>query len=384
MERCSCCQHGLDRGKNSVPCWSTSGQLLLAIQNCNIIWLKTLLSAPDKDFSIPEGNYMCQAAETGDAGIVLELLAAGANPNEKSVSLCKRRPIHICAEQGFLDCLEVLVSHGAHVNQQDSHKRTALHFAAQQGHEGSIKWLINHGALVDETDTDRYTPLNVAACLGYGRACEFLLALGGADVSNLSNDGWSPLHMATNYGHVEVVRILFSFGASAWGKTLEGETALHMACAKGFTDLAQILLDHGADIESCDNHGATPLHYAIYYGHLEVVYKLLKSGANIDSRSVPASSCPLNLAAVRGDHEMLHLLQRAGYVICPHVAAVMHGRNNISEQYRDEISKFPSLRDLSVWKIRGVLAPNLQSKAMNLPIPLVMKKLVVFHDLKIR
>ena len=138
MERCYCCCHQHERCNNFVPSWSTRGQLSLAIQNCNKMWVKSLLAFPDKDFDIRKGSYMCQASEKGDVGILVELLAAGADTNEKSLN-CEKRPLHICAEYGHLDALATLLNYGADIDQLDAHKRTAMHFASQQGHDSLIQ-----------------------------------------------------------------------------------------------------------------------------------------------------------------------------------------------------------------------------------------------------
>ncbi|RUS84242.1 hypothetical protein EGW08_007994 [Elysia chlorotica] len=383
MERCYCCQNQHQMSKDAVPSWSKGGQLSLAIQTCNKMWVQSLLSVPDQDFDIKKGNYICQASDKGDKDIMLELLAAGADPNEES-SVCAKRPVHICAENGHLGAMEVLVRYGADINQLDAHKRTVMHFASQQGHGHSIEWLIDHGALADEIEMDGYSPLHVATCLGYKTACRSLLTLGKAEVNRLSKDSWSSLHMAASYGHPEIVKMLLSFGASHAQKTAEGETALHMACAKGFIDICQVLLDHGTHIESCNIHGATPLHYAVYYGHIQVVYRLLKSGASVNFLHLPAISCPVNISAMRGDQDMLDLLQCAGCVVRQDTAALLYQRKNISAQYRNSISRSPSLRDLCIWKVRLVLAPDLQNKTIFLPLPRVVKDVIMLHRLVIR
>ncbi|KAK3794644.1 hypothetical protein RRG08_003789 [Elysia crispata] len=346
------------------------------------MWVKSLLAFPDKDFDIRKGSYMCQASEKGDVGILVELLAAGADTNEKSLN-CEKRPLHICAEYGHLDALATLLNYGADIDQLDAHKRTAMHFASQQGHDSLIQWLIDHGAHADQIEMDGYSPLHVASCLGYEKVCKSLLTIGKAEVNLLSNDSWSSLHMAVSYGHLEIVKMLLSFGAYHSKKTAEGETALHMASAKGFTDMVQVLLDHGTHVESCNNHEATPMHYAVFYGHIKVVYCLLKAGASINFLHLPAISCPVNLSAMRGDQDMMDLLRCAGCVVRKDTAFLLHLRKNISAQYRDEISRFPSLRDLCIWKIRLVLAPDLQRKTRLLPLPEVLKDIIVLSHLKI-
>ena len=79
---------------------------------------------------------------------------------------------------------------------------------------------------------------------------------------------------------------------------------------------------------------------------------------------------------------MLHLLVSAGCVVSRESAVVMHNCKFISAQDRDCISRFPSLRDLCFWKIRLLLAPLVQCKALDLPIPKIFKDLLTFRHLQ--
>ncbi|GFN91335.1 ankyrin repeat and protein kinase domain-containing protein 1-like [Plakobranchus ocellatus] len=372
------------KGSNGNPLHrlSTSTQMTLAIRICDETWVKSLLSSPDEEFDIHCGNYICQAAEVGHVGIMVELLAAGADPNEQNF-YSDKWPVHICADYGHFETLQVLASHGADINQPDHLQRTAMHFVALRGHDHMVKWMVEHGALADGVESDGYSPLHTASCLDYELVCRHLVTLGGADVNRKSKDGWSPLHMAVSFGNLHSAKVLLSFGAGPGEKTLEGETALHMACAKDYNDLVQILLDYGALIECTNNQGETPLHNAIYYGHRNIVHKLIMAGANVNFLNLPATSCPLSLAGLRGDNNLLQLLLAAGCVIPRSTASLLHHRRNISSCFRDDVSRFPTLKDLCMWKIRGLLAPDLQRKAPFLPLPKVLKKVLAFEHSKI-
>jgi ankyrin repeat protein len=54
---------------------------------------------------------------------------------------------------------------------------------------------------------------------------------------------------------------------------------LYLASNNGHLEVVKILLEKGADFTVATNHGWTPLHTASQKGHVEVV-KLLKKGAN--------------------------------------------------------------------------------------------------------
>jgi ankyrin repeat protein len=61
----------------------------------------------------------------------------------------------------------------------------------------------------------------------------------GADVNAIDKNGWSPLHFASNEGHLAVCELLLLNGANAALKTTNGSIALHYIAQKagvGFED----------------------------------------------------------------------------------------------------------------------------------------------------
>jgi ankyrin repeat protein len=104
----------------------------------------------------------------------------------------------------------------------------------------------------------------------------------GADVNAAPWIG-SPLHWATNFGHVEVM---------AW------------------------LLDHGANIHSTagmpGQGGATPLHTAAWAERPAPVELLLARGADPARRDIEHGGTPLDYARHRGADDVAQLLASVG------------------------------------------------------------------------
>ncbi|XP_014233563.1 tonsoku-like protein [Trichogramma pretiosum] len=93
------------------------------------------------------------------------------------------------------------------------------------------------------------------------KAVEKLLAE-GHPVDVRDNTGWTPLHEAANFGHVEIAKLLLNAGASVndpGGELCEGVTALHDAATNGHFSMMQLLLDHGADPNLRNRAGDTAL-----------------------------------------------------------------------------------------------------------------------------
>ena len=100
----------------------------------------------------------------------------------------------------------------------------------------------------------------------------------------------TPLHSASLYGRLDIVRLLLDHGATSNSKDKFGRTPLHLV-AKGEYNLeqdrvrtAQLLLDRGADVNAQTKYGATPLHLASYLGRIDIARVLLDRGAIANSK----------------------------------------------------------------------------------------------------
>ena len=116
----------------------------------------------------------------------------------------------------------------------------------------------------------------------------------------------TPLHSASLYGRLDIVRFLLDHGATANAEDAFGRTPLHLV-AKGEYNLeqdrvrtAQLLLDHGADVNAKTEYGATPLHLASYLGRIDITRVLLDRGASANSKGRKGRT-PLH-CVVRGRH----------------------------------------------------------------------------------
>jgi len=98
-----------------------------------------------------------------------------------------------------------------------------------------------------------------------------------AEIDSRALDNWTALHMAVNYGHIDVVKVLLRKNANVDAETSMMRTPLHLSCLRGHLDITKVLLDYGANINAQDNEKNTPLHYACEKGFTEIVSYLLLS-----------------------------------------------------------------------------------------------------------
>ena len=87
------------------------------------------------------------------------------------------------------------------------------------------------------------------------------------------------LFHAVTRGHVSVVQQLLKAGVNVNVRTNDGQTPLMMASAKGYSDLAKVLLDGGADANIVNAAGSTALKIALEHGYTRTAEILREAGA---------------------------------------------------------------------------------------------------------
>ena len=74
-----------------------------------------------------------------------------------------------------------------------------------------------------------------------------LLIEHGADSDHAYNNGLTPLHLASQEGHDQIVRFLLDRGADTNSPNSDGWTPLYLASQRGHDNIVRLLLEHGAD-----------------------------------------------------------------------------------------------------------------------------------------
>jgi hypothetical protein len=163
-------------------------------------------------------------------------------------------------------------------------------------------------------------PLHWAATEG-GLPHAALLLKCGADIEGADGAGCTPLLIAAQYGHVDVVAFLLQRNANGAAVDHNRDSALHWAAYKGSIQVCGHLLFRGElSWTTQDAYGQTPLHLAAIRGNTAVIRYLLQEGTTQEAKRVlnmadKNHKTPLDLAisknkptveAVLREHQQMH------------------------------------------------------------------------------
>ena len=115
-----------------------------------------------------------------------------------------QRGLILASSAGHVDCVNVLIDHGAQVNVPDKKGRLALIMASMNGHTEIVKVLVGHKARVNVQDKKGRLALVMASINGYTKVVETLLNL-GANINAMDSRRRCVLIGASIQGHVAIV-----------------------------------------------------------------------------------------------------------------------------------------------------------------------------------
>jgi len=285
----------------------------------------------------PEGKDLLDAVET--------ILRRGADVNR--VTTEGKTALMIASESGCSPCVSKLLSHGAHLDDQDAAGQTALSSAlSQRARIGSAFKRLMAGSDVPEDLPTIETLLRAGAdplvedgmglsAVDYAawelpsrkaRASQEKLAIAllvsqatsqAAEIRRRLNNVrlQQKLFLAISRGDVPRSKMLSKSGASLSRSTPEGLTPIFFAVRSGHREMVRWLLDGGAAVTSESEHGVTPLMLAADLGEAAIVQDLLT--ANSEPRKT-------DVAGRTALHLAVRAIARSSY---------RSGKSGISKEY---------------------------------------------------
>ena len=221
--------------------------------------------------------------------------------------------LHIACQWGDVDIVRYLITdERCNPNVQSYISgNTPLHIAAKYGQESAIFQLSSYRECnpnVQNKDGD--TPLHLAASSNKTAVISKLLAHQQCDINAQNKKGNTPLHLACYKRSLEVVKVLLEMRCSTNIPNRKGETAqdiplnedgdclLHIACQWGDVDIVRYLINDERCNPNVQNANLdTPLHIVCYSKSLDIIRFLLEKrcSTNIpDKKGETAQDIPLN------------------------------------------------------------------------------------------
>ena len=196
-------------------------------------------------------------------GILSSLVTKGANLNTSRND--KGTPLIEASSKNDEKQVNWLIEHGADVNLQDEDGDTALHFACRSHASLEIlSCLIENGASINACTNCKVTPLMMAVENCRKDVVSFLIEH-EANVDLQDEDGDTALHFACrSHASLEILSCLIENGASINACTNCKVTPLMMAVENCHKDVVSYLIEHGANVDLQDEDGDTALHYVAY------------------------------------------------------------------------------------------------------------------------
>lgn len=294
---------------------------------------------------------IAEAAVNGNASVLELLLGRGADPNDGEEVVGGNTPIlctimqstflpssaHGNADTSQLDCVKLLIKHGADLEHKDKAGISALSAAAINGLPSICQLLIEHDADIHASTATGLTPAMQASYYGHLETLEVLLNATArivgphthdragqkiVDVNAVTHNGWSSLMYAVYSGHDDCVTLLIERGADITSVNGNGQTAVDLART---VSVVNALLDNGATLELSSEATVKRLLQSAAAedtpGHVALMNRILDLGDGIDidtciGGSAYALCCSgatlLTVAVCKDFRKMANLLLQKG------------------------------------------------------------------------
>lgn len=204
--------------------------------------------------------------------------------------------VHVGAQHGFLELMQVFLDAGAKLDVKDAEDRLPLHLAIKGNHGDCAIALVRAGAdpntpYVDD-DGDAHNLL-MDAIIVENEEYAVLLIEKGADLYYQDDKDVTTLLQASHRGMLNVVSaILDKYDEASKPNFLnipskDGVTPLIAASSEGHVTVVERLLQESSiDVNQRDKDGTTSIMAAAAKGHVENVSKLISSKADVNLQNI--------------------------------------------------------------------------------------------------
>jgi ankyrin repeat protein len=221
--------------------------------------------------------------------------------------------LHYISMLGRLDLAQCAIENGVSVNSYDNDRCTPLHCAASTGNAGMVQLLVQHGAVLDEGDLKTgHTPLHCAAVRDHINVIQVLLEAGAnINITNEIVDEPIIEAIASKKENASLFLIQSGCNINVQANHADGQSPLQLSMMCELHTVTRELLSHGANLSHRDSNNYTVLHYACGFSTIDIVQFLLSQCAqDLHVKAInPPYDTPITVTRFRNDpQQVLKLL----------------------------------------------------------------------------
>ena len=271
-------------------------------------------------------KYLHDSCKNDYFDVVTNLLARGVdrniiNPTHRHFA--GYTTLHYAVERGNIEFIEsVLKDSRTNINALNKYKKTPLHLAVIASRNDIVEMLLSNGASVIEEDGEKQTAIQTARLRkNYSILWTLLEALKlYFRVTQNEEKIWNFYQTAYDSETFDLLDIIWSFPAAVPVKpnergindppSLLKSIALHLAAYKGDIEMMKQLLLDGVYVDVRNSCGVTPAHACIMGNNWSALTlaMLLDAGANINLQTYNRHETPLHLALTTHKYDVMELL----------------------------------------------------------------------------
>jgi len=122
-----------------------------------------------------------------------------------------------------------------------------------------------------------------------------------ANLEAKNYNGETPLHLAAQWGHLNIVKALVRHKANIFAKDQQGSSAIHWAVRKGHQEVVEYLITQNSKLLTEHGHKSrTVLHEAATLGHMTLVKLLIQKNADLVTMVTEDNETALHSAVNQG------------------------------------------------------------------------------------
>ncbi len=237
-----------------------------------------------------------------------EVLNSALNQSQQNLA-------HFVCIANKMCILEYLLEHNINWNVQDINGATPLHLACYNNYTEIVKRIAPCCKVTTQNKDMLWTPIHIASLYGHVKILDILFVI-ETDSENLNDlvdkDGNNPLHLACkaiSYSSYEIVERLFKHCSLTAQNKVKSRTPLHIACESGHLALINLLLKRlNSDANLLiDSNKNTILYVAVENtSSLEVVRAVVDVVQPVHKNS--HGETPIHIACKNGDLDIVCLL----------------------------------------------------------------------------